>query len=233
MNLNHSADHCAWDCTQPVTLERSGRVAPKRAPVGAAKRRSIRTAQRSPSGGVYLGAEAAWHIPRVELPEGVVPAPRDVIIEDARDDAEATLGAGAAAETRWTVLTVSRNRQGESYACGCVDLVVAHHLHDLVVLETPSHRTLPSGAQAKAWERAGERPLRARVQELSREVAEERGARYGRLRYDVIIERQIDVDVAEARVVWHDGVAERHLDIVRVRNPERIDELPVLECELR
>lgn len=233
MNTDHAPDYLVWDNTQAVLLERSSqtRGKPVRVGVGTAKRRNIRTAQRSPSGGVYLGAEATWHLPRVELPDGVIPLPRDVIIEDVRNDGVGAV-AGAQAETRWTILSVARNRQGETYACGCVDLVVAHGLADRITIEKPTYHHTPSGAQEKVWDGPAT-TLRARVQEVARDIAEERGARYGRLRYDVIVERQSDVDVAEDRVRWTDSGKVRYLDILRLRNPERIDELPVLECELR
>ena len=58
------------------------------------------------------------------------------------------------------------------------------------------------------------------------DTADERGIRGSRIRYDVIVDRQIRVD-EEDRVYW----AGRYLEIRGLRNGERVDELPVLECE--
>jgi hypothetical protein len=161
--------------------------------------------------------EVRWHLPTRHL-DGATPAPADVVID----------GSGV----RWTALTRDVNRLAETYMLGCVDLTLAHGLRDTVVIERATLGQSASGVPTKTFDRVLA-TCAARVQELSRQTVEERGARYSRPRYDVIIDRQLDIDTAEDRVRWTKRGNTKYLDIIGYRNPERIDELPVLECELR
>lgn len=221
MRLDLSADSVAWDQTESITLEVSTRAAPDLVAVNVAKRSNIRSAQKSPSGGVYLGFESRWRIPRRELPEGVIPKPADVVVDNE--------------DQRWTVLTAEQNRLGETYALGCVNLSLAHQLRDVVVIERATISYDGAGAATKTFNRVLY-TVAARVQELTREVAEERGVRYGKGRYEVTVDRQLHLlDVAEDRVRFVERVTGTvmYLDITGYRQPERIDDLPVVECELR
>lgn len=223
MRTDLSADHLCWDGTEGVTLEVTKRTAPDLVPVAVAKRRAVRASQRSPSGGVYAGYELRWLLPARET-AGVTPKPGDVIEDDQAE--------------RWTVLTVEANRLRQTFACGCVNLVLALDLRDTVVIERASIAPDAAGVPVKSFPPAGGRDLyvvAARVQEVTREVAEERGVRYAKERYEVTVDRQLrDLDAGEDRLRWVDpaGVT-RYLDIVDYRNPERIDELPVLTAEDR
>ena len=216
-----ASDYRCWDATTAVTLEAPARQgeAPGRYYLAVAKQRAVRGRERSPSGGVYLGHETRWHLPYVLLPEGVLPVPGWVVEEEDG--------------TRWTVLTRDRNRRGQTCTLGCVDLVLAHDLRDTVVIERATISHDASGAAVKDdW-----RPLytvRARVQLQEESPDEARGARYGRRRYQVIVDRQLPLlDVAEDRLRWQPDTRTAYLDLMAYRQPERIDELPVLEAEER
>ncbi len=223
MRTDMTIEHRSWDGTEPATLEAAAHGGPSQVTVPIAKRRAVRTAEKSPSGGVYLGSEVRWLIPMRELPEGVTPAPADVVID----------GEGV----RWTVLTRERNRGRETYALGCVDLTLAHGLRDTVVVERCDRELSAAGVPDRRFPPQGGRTLytlQARVQELSRDLAESRGVRWAAGKFEVTVDRQLaDIDVAEDRVRWADGLTVRHLDITAYRRGSRIDELPVLECVLR
>lgn len=218
MPAGYDVEHLAWDHTESVTLEVVSRAGVSQSVhVGIAKRRAIRSAQKSPSGGVYLGHEVNWHLPKRELPDGVVPKPADVVV-DGEDE-------------RWTILTRNKNRLGETYALGCVNLTLAHDLRDTVVIERATIGRDQSGAAVKVFDRVLA-TCQARVQEITQEIASERGMRYARGRYEVTVDRQLSVDVTEDRVRWSERGVTRYLDIIGYRNAQRIDELPVLECHL-
>lgn len=223
MSRAFANDHLAWDFVEAVTLEGATRAGPRLCSVARAKRRNVRGSQKSPSGGVYVGYEMRWHVPAPLLPEGWVPKPRDAVLD----------GGGR----RWTVLTVEHNNHGLTWMLGCVDLVLALDLRDEVVVERAALSQDDSGVTVKAFPPGGGRDLytvAARVQEITRDIADERGVRYAKGRFEVTVDRQMpDVEPGEDRVRWADRGTVRYLDILAYRQPDRIDELPVLECELR
>lgn len=219
MNLGN--DHLCWDGAEQATLLVRLRGGGERAVgVPLAKRRNIRLREKSPSSGVYIGAEINWHVPQRDLPAGIEPKPGDAI-EDRQ-------------QRQWTVLTVARNRLGHTWTLGCVDLVIAHDLRDLVTIQRPQLSYDAAGVASKQWlSRYTDVP--ARVQSTTQSVSEERAVRAARQAYEVVVARQLaDVDLAVDRIEWRDPQGEtRYLDMVGFRQPDRIDELPVIEAELR
>lgn len=219
MNLdNFEIDHLVWDNVEPVVLEESRRDgAARRHLVAVAKRRNIRGREKSPSGGAYQGFEVNWHLPTTELPPGVVPIPGHVV-ED-RDG------------TRWTVLTATRNRHGQTHALGCVDLVLAHDLRDRLTIERPEVEYDRAGAAIKRWWPLHE-DLAARVQPESSDVHDGHGVRGFQTRFRVIVDRDLVVTNEDRLKVTLAGET-RYLDVTGYQQAERIDELPVILAELR
>ena len=223
MRLDLSADHLAWDNTEPATVETAARAGvPAAVYVPVAKGQRIRSRERSPSGGAYLGHERSWRLP-VRHMEGVELRPGDVI-----EDADGG---------RWTVLVCELSRVKQCWRADCVNLALALGLRDTVEVQRAEVDYGLAGAPVKTFPPEGGRVLhrlRARVQPIEQAPADERGLRYGRARYDVIVERQpAGIDAAEDRLAWTVAGEVRHLDVLRVRSAERIDELPVIECEVR
>lgn len=229
LRLGIAHEHTAWDGTQAVTLEsvRAGR-GPRLDHVGTAKRRNIRGAEKSPSQGTYVGYEVNWHLPTVLLSPGLTPKPGDAILEeDGR---------------RWTVLTVAANRQGYTYACGCVDLVLANDLREAIDIERPTveydaggfaRKRYPSGTEPDLGGSYVARNLAASVQLTQAAREDQRGVRGFLGTYDVVLGAPVEVTM-EDRVKWTDEKGNvRYFDIRSIRNPTRIDELMVLECEAR
>ena len=220
--VDFSQDFRCWDNTESplATLEITTRAAPRLLTLPVAKRRAIRGRERSPSGGVYAGYEVRFLVPRATLPPDVEPKPGDVVVDW-------TLA-------RWTVLTVERNKGNQTLALGCVALTLAYDLRDVITVERATIGANAAGASVKLFPPKGGRvlyALSARVQLLTGAAIEERGLRYDGQVYDVTIDRQVDVDVAEDRVNFNDGGVTRYLDVTEYRQPQRIDELPVLTCQ--
>lgn len=221
LQLGYTGDDSCWDNCEPVTLEITRHPANRADTIPRAKRRNVRGREKSPSGGVYAGYEVRWHLPARLLAPEVRPKPGDVIID--QDG------------VRWTVLTVDRNRLGQTWALGCVDLVLANDLRDTIDVEEPTIEYDRAGAAVKRFPSSDPKGGRilyasvpARVQQVGQEQEDQRGIRAFLGKYDVIVGKQLAVTF-EGRVKW----GSVYLDIKGVRNPERIDELQVLECEAR
>jgi hypothetical protein len=226
---NLANDWMVWDNTEPsgVQIEYSTRTTPGIDVIPTAKRRAINGPEKSPSGGVYVGYETRWLIPASLITPGNAPEPADVVIDSQG--------------TRWTVLKADLNRFGNTWLLGCVNLVLALRLQDTVAIERAGLSYDAAGAAIKSFPPDPRGSVlytcAARVQEITEEVALERGVQYARGRYEIIVGRQVPlVEPGEDRVNWPDpnlAGATVYFDIVDVHNPTRIDELPVLACERR
>lgn len=242
-----AADFLIWENLERVTYQRRRRAAPAAdtdpqlrqgvgdglaadvwgrqpspdvAAVVHAKRRAISTKERLASAGAYLGSDVNWWIPVAQLPDGFSCKPGDAVVEESG--------------RRWTVLTdVQLGKLGNSWKLPCRNLALAFDLRDEIDVERPGISYDEAGAALKAWPsgtrllgglKLAER-LAARVQPLTREVAERRGVEGFETRFDVIVEREVDVD-HDDRIKWGDV----YLDVVGYRSAERIDELPVIEA---
>jgi hypothetical protein len=223
VQLDLSADYLCWDGTEAITLSSVTRTGARQVAVPIAKGRNIRSRERSPSGGVYAGYERNWHLPARLLPEDFVPKIGDVITD----------GDGV----RWTALTADFQRLKCRWQLGTVDLVLANDLQDTIYVERATVTYDGAGAPVKTYPTSGAPlyALAARMQPITQEVADERGERYARGRWEAIVGAQVPlIDVAEDRVRWVDRTGKTVLfDLVGVRNGERVDELPVLDLEER
>jgi hypothetical protein len=220
MQLVFADDYLQWDNVEPggVVIERSRRTGLDLAAVAVAKRRPIRRAEKSPSGGAYLGFEANWLVPRALLKEAM---PGDVVVQG---------------DTRWTVLTATLQHGDATWALGCVDLVIAERLFDAVNIEQAGPSYDDAGAFLRAWPSgtpAGGKVLYSglacRVQPMTQDVQEERGVRGDETHYEIYLSRQVVLNVRECRVVWQG----KTLDLVSYEGGNRLDVLPVLKAELR
>lgn len=217
MTVPVGQDYHAWDNVQEVRFEharRAGAASPAVLPV--AKGRAVTKREKSPSGGVYLGFERNWLVPRAVLPANLEPAPGDVVVD----------GDG----TRWTVLTCDQWAFNTVLRLGCVNLTLAHDLRDAVDVERAALSQDAAGAYVKTFPPAGGTvaygSLPCRVQLVQEEIDDQRGIRGFLRRYDVTVDRQVTV-TNEDRLKLADGT---YLDVVGYRNATRIDELPVIEA---
>lgn len=232
MSMDPATDYTVWDNRESIHYEARTRVfAPsestfssdgKMIHVTDCKRRALSIRERGASNGVYTGQDLVWLVPRAVADGCLSPQVGDSVhdLVDGR---------------RWTVLEVGYNTWRTWWRLVCRDLVLHHQLRDLVVIERATIEFDAAGAKVKKFP-TGNGPLgggnlyeglRARVQPSSQEAVEERGIMGFRTRYEVIVEKEIEVD-HEDRILWQG----RYLEIVGYRRAEQVDELPIVEAEL-
>lgn len=192
-------------------------------------RRALNSREGSPSGGVYTVADVAFMIPREKIASLLLqdraPKEGDLITDDA--------GVEFVAQN---VNGLMRGRNGyELYKVQARDLVLAYDLRDTIDIEAPAMVSDGAGVGVKAWPPGqGSVPyasLPCRVQAQSQELSESFGITAIKGSYAVIVGRQVKLNY-EWRIRWVDAGVVRYLDIVDVKNPERVDELPVIGCVL-
>lgn len=230
--LDMSQDYLVWDHPsgkpEQVTVESARRSDPfVPAPVNAnapetvkvAKFRALTVREQAASGGAYTARDRVCLIPAAVLRPDKVFKPADVVI---RGD-----------DSRWTALEVGLNKWQQTWRLVCRDLAVEFELDDTIDVERATINYDASGAVVKTFPPDGGKVLygnvRCRVQKRAEETVDERGIRGERTSYDVIVERQMDLNSTEDRLKWR-GL---YLDNVRVRAAELITELPVIEAVLR
>lgn len=183
-----------------------------------AKRRNLNAREKAASNATYVGASLNWMIP-TSLVTGPI-KPGDLITD----------GDGQI----YTVLETDLRAFKSFWYLTCVNLAIAYDLQDLVDVQRATIILDGAGAAVKVFPPDGGQTLyssvAARVQPIEQEIREERGFRGPAIRYDVIVNQTATGISTEDRVLW--TAIGKYLEIKRVRNPERIDELPILECEL-
>lgn len=226
--LDLSEDYRVWDNVEAVTVESARRGDPfALAPVSAnlpehvavAKRRAVTRREQAASGGAYTADDLVWLLPQAVLRPGLTFEPADVVVS--REG------------SRWTVLEAGLNKWRQTWRLVCRDLALAFDLDDEIDVQRAAISYDAAGAAVKTFPPDGGQTLygrlRCRVQRRSEETVEERGIRGEQTTFDVIVARQVDLNPAEDRLLWR----EQYLDVVRVRNPELITELPVIETVLK
>jgi len=188
-----------------------------------AKRRSIHSAEKSPSGGAYMGYEVNWWVPLSQFaPGSFSPKAADVIVD--------------ADGNRWTVLRTLFNAPSQNWQLSCVNLVLALDLRDTINIERATITYDAAGSALKLFPanapalQGGEvlyTNLPSRVQLLTQEILEERGIRGFKGTYAVTVGQEIAV-TNEDRIAWRG----RYLEIRGYHNATRLDELPVIDAEL-
>lgn len=222
-----AGDYQSWDNVQAVT-HTAGRLGGGGADtaVAVAKRRALTFKELTASAGAYTGLDRVWLVPAAVLAGGFSITPGDTLTD--------------AAGTAWTVLEAGLGKFGQTWKLTCRDLVLVNALTYLIDVERAHLTQDAAGGTVRNWPGSGAggtvpyAQIRASVQPDEAEPADERGVRSGLARYRVTVERQLALKLDRDRVRWTDAAGVTHyLDITRLRNPARIDELPVLDCELR
>lgn len=218
-----------FDGKTPATSTPPSRNQPLLIPV--AKRRNLTRRELASSGGVYTGLDQVYLLPDALFPVGLASKPGDVVVELTDGSAEEQPG------TRWTVLEVGWGKNRQTRRLTCRDLVLAYDLRDAITIERPAITYDAAGAPYKAFPSDAVNPggvvlyqdLPARVQLVTKDMADERGIRGLEGKYEVIVGQEVDV-TSEDRIALPGGV---YLDIVGYKNAMRIDELPVIVAERR
>lgn len=238
LSPSFATDYLVWDNSEPVRIERARRGAPQ-LDATIAKRRSLTQRELAASGGVYTGDDCVWLVPRALLPPDWAFEPADAVVpQPPKDDAS----------SRYVVLEANDQKWRNTWKLTCRNLVLNYRLRDTVQIERAALSNDAAGAFVKAFPSDPVNPggvvlfanVPARVQLLTDEVRDERGLRGFAGDFAVVVGRQLPGVSNEDRVVWADTLglygpagATRVFDIKGYHDPQRIDQLPVLDCELR
>lgn len=183
------------------------------------KRRALTKSELLASEGAYIGTDVVFLIPSQIAPLDFTAKPGDVIEDDDHD--------------RYTALSVALQKFKQTWRCTCRNLAIAHGLEHKIDIQEPAISYDAAGAVVRQFPPDGGftayAQVRARVQLLSQEQAEERGLRGFLEAYAVIVEKQVRF-TNNARIKWQDEKGTlRFLNIEKLRNPELITELPVID----
>lgn len=219
LDLDFSDDYAIYDDPEQVVYEQPRRgLAPILTPVPNAIRLVLSVRERYASGGAYQSGDVKWLLPANVLPQGFAAAPGGVVV-----DSE-----GA----RYTVLDHTWERLQKIWECNCRNLAIAFNLRDRVSIERPEISYDAAGAAVKTFPPYGGKVIYsgilARVQHTEESIVDERGIRGFSTRYDVIVDRQVEI-TTDDRVLWNGKI----MDIIGHRNDGRIDDLPVVETVLK
>lgn len=230
IELDHSRDYLAWDNTEAVRLtsrRKSSAGGDMTDLVPVARRRALTRRELAASRGVYVATDLVWEIPSDQIQALLLdrrqPKPGD-LVEPEDGTAE-----------QYTALEVKgqcRDAAGyQTWVLTSRNLALHHDLRDLVDIQRPATSYDRSGTRLKLWPPEGGstpyRSLPARVQLLTEELADERGIHGFKGTHAVIVGRPVDL-TAEDRIKW----GSTYLEILGLHNPERIDELPVIDAVL-
>jgi head-tail adaptor len=226
MQLDLSQDYLSWDNTEAVQYASVRNTDTMYDVIPMVRRRMLSAKELAASGGAYIGGDSAFLIPTpllaALLAQERQPKPGDQILD-------------AGGQT-WTVLGAQGQKQDrtayQTWKCVCRNLAIVYDLQDLIDIQRATITYDAGGGKVKTWpsDGGGSTPypsLPARVQLLTDEVVEERGMRGFRGTHAVIVSKQLSVTY-EDRIKW----GSVYLDIVGYHNPERIDELPVIDAML-
>lgn len=215
------SDWQIWDGLEAVTLTVRKNSGDIDYVLASAKRRVMTNRELAASAGRYTGSDLVWLIPAELLAAGVRIKPADTITES------------PVKKQTWTVLEASEQTLQTIWKLMCRDMVIAYDLRDLLTLEIPVVGQEDSAARANEWE-AAYSDIACRMQPLNTEVFEERGKRTTQTRFDCFISQQVNPwneDGDWGRVLLSDSG--KVYTITGYRQPDRIDQLPVLECVLQ
>ncbi len=179
-----------------------------------AERRPLTFKELAASAGVYTGLDRAWIIPATLITaQSIVPKPADKIVDGDN--------------TTWTVLNFERFSLDTEYKFFCRDLVLAYQLFDVIQIDTPLKLT-EGTTTINEW-LPKHVDMDARIQLTGTEYREERGIRGTAKKFDIFCGDDVSDVSVDDRVVDKTGQV---YEIRHIRNPQRIDELAVLEAEV-
>lgn len=212
--LNLTDDYQIWanDFSQTVThtsVRDSGNLT---AQVTHALRRQISSKEAAISNGVYTTADVIFSLATVLTPN--TPKPRDLLTDNDN--------------VVWTVLAVDKATINSRWRLTCRALGIAADLQDVIDIETPAMLPNAQGVEVAQWV-PRLRQIAARIQPVTGEETTERDLIGTKVKYEIFVGQGVTVSTRE-RVLWH--ARNKYLDIVGYRQPQRIDELPLIEAEL-
>ncbi len=222
MNIDASQNYLVWSNTEAVTFGSKSSQGTSNYFVPIAKRRAPTYKELAASNGAYTGQDLVWLLPNALLPAGAKPKPGDPVTD--------------ADGTKWTTLEVAWNALKATWRMVTRNLVLAYQLRALIDIQRPAitydgaagvlrgwpDDASPSGSVAYA-------AVPAKVQLITQETQEVFGVLGLQGNYAVTVGQDVAILKVD-RVKWNSPTGTVYLDILGQRNPQRIDELPLLDC---
>ena len=210
-NLIFDNDYLVWDNTCTVSYVSVNKTGDQNFCPSGCHRHAISRKELAASDGVYTPDDVVLRIPRPML--AVKPKPRDRWTDEEGEV--------------FTVLEVGRIVGVQRYRLVCRNLIIAHELNDLIDIQRATITYDSAGVKIKTPWTVVYPQLAARVQPITSETVDERGVRGFKTTHTIILSQEVVV-TNEDRVSF----AGRFYEIRGYHNPERIDELPVIDAEL-
>jgi head-tail adaptor len=180
------------------------------------KRRAPTYRELAASNGAYTASDVVWLVPSVLL--GVTGKPGDYITDEDG--------------TVYTVLEASHNAFRSFWRFVTRDLVLANDLRDTIDIQRPTIGYDSAGGKLRTFPPLGGSTayddLPAKVQKLTDTLAVALGVEGFKADYAVIVGQQVTIEEGD-RIKF----GSLYLDITGLRNPSRIDELPVLTAVIQ
>jgi hypothetical protein len=235
-----------WQQTESVILESANGL--QRAVIAVVKRSALSAKEQAVSDAAYVGGMLGWSLPAVLVaPTGITPAPGCTLIQQGGGDPFLPGRVGVSNETRWIVQTADLQRSRTKWRLTALNLRIVYELRDTINIERATIIYDSAGAVILLWP-SGPPPngglilypnMLCKVQPTDLENVDERGIRGPQQKYDVTLDSQVTVTTVDQsraatqydRIAWQpQGAAgpTMYLDILDVRNPQSIRELPVI-----
>lgn len=209
-NLDFTFDDLVWDNVQTIdhtSVRITGDVTTE---IDRAHRHYIGRKELAASNGVYTPDDVIWRFPDRYVTNK--PKPRDRILD--------------ADGVTWTILEAWYIFDQKRHRCACRNLILAFDLYDQIDVETPAITYDAAGVATKTWGTLYSQ-IPSRLQPITADIADERGIRALRVTHNLIVDRVLSV-TNEDRVLLNGT----YYEIRGYHNPERIDELLVLDVEI-
>lgn len=220
--IDASQHYLIWNNTEAVTLTSPYKppTPNKTFPIAVAKRRNPQFKEQAPTGGVYGSALMTWW-----LPATLVTAAGAVGNDTPTQAFLITDGAGVV----WTIQDVRLDNLKSTWHCPSLNLTLAFNLRDTLTLQRPVLTTDAAGGRTYPTYTVIATGIACRFQETTGEPTDERGKRLTVHKYDVPVGTRLFPTI-EDQVIDGNGVV---YEVKGWRQPDRIDQLQVLECERR
>ena len=163
------------DGLEAVTL--TPRFSSSTTAVTKALQRAVTTAEVQASDGKYLASDVRWHLPVAEVSSR--PALGTRIVDDGG--------------TYWIILDVQQATLSSRWRCICRNPAIAFGLDDTITIEVVAAYTKgDGGAPERTWKvwKAG---VRARIQPVAMDVADEQGAQRTTTTYSIFVVEDFEV----------------------------------------
>lgn len=207
----NATDILTIDNTEAVTIDPALESLPPVIVVNAL-RRAPQYIEQAPSRGVYVAAKLNWLLPGLQL-SGYRPSPADTLIDGNN--------------TVWTILAAFPLAAEQVWRVETIDLTLAFGLYDVAALLRPTNVQDAAGSRVPTFA-AVYQGVPARFQLVTADVKDERGLRFTGRHYQVYVLSQLDLLI-------EDRLADQAGNVYEVKgwhNPQRIDELQVIDAEL-